>query len=90
MILLAFLLLQSPEILAQRNLAQRAAFVRTHPCPATGKSRGACPGWVVDHVIPLCAGGLDAPENMAWQRYSPDSLIKDRWEKAYCKGLKKP
>ena len=22
------------------------------------------PGYVIDHIIPLCAGGLDAPSNM--------------------------
>jgi hypothetical protein len=27
----------------QRDPAQRAAFVKKHPCPATGKTRGACP-----------------------------------------------
>jgi len=22
---------------------------------------------VVDHIVPLCAGGADAPSNMQWQ-----------------------
>lgn len=28
----------------KRDLAQRARFMRTHPCPSTGKTRGTCPG----------------------------------------------
>ncbi len=34
-------------------LAEHRAFVREHPCPATGRTSGACPGYVVDHVRPL-------------------------------------
>ncbi len=41
--------------------------MRTHPCPSTGKSHGACRGYVVDHVVPLKRGGPDRPENMQWQ-----------------------
>ena len=29
-----------------------------------GRSQG--PGWAVDHVKPLCAGGEDKPANMQW------------------------
>jgi len=39
-------------------------FVFAHACPATGKFERHCPGYVVDHVVPLCAGGPDKPENM--------------------------
>lgn len=51
----------------ERSPQQRAAFVRTHPCPSTGKSYGACPGYVVDHVTALKRGGADNPSNMQWQ-----------------------
>src|SRR6266496_3236711 len=44
-----------------RDPRQTEAFKKQHPCPSTGKSYGACPGWVIDHVIPLKRGGLDAP-----------------------------
>jgi hypothetical protein len=37
----------------KRNPAARRAFVREHPCPATGKTSGACPGYVVDHIKAL-------------------------------------
>lgn len=50
----------------ERSRAVRAEFMRTHPCPANGKTRGACPGWQVDHVTPLKCGGPDAAANMQW------------------------
>lgn len=49
-----------------RSPAARAEFMRTYPCPATGKTRGACPGWQVDHITPLKCGGPDDPRNMQW------------------------
>ena len=45
---------------------QVRAFRAENPCPATGRTRGARPGWHVDHVIALCAGGADRPSNMQW------------------------
>lgn len=49
-----------------RDRAQVRAFRAENPCPATGLVHGACPGWHVDHVLPLCAGGGDRPSNMQW------------------------
>ena len=49
-----------------RSTSVRAEFVKANPCPATGKTRGKCPGWEVDHRIALCAGGDDAAYNMQW------------------------
>lgn len=65
----AILLLMPALALAQpiqRSAAEVRAFRAEHPCPATGQHRGACPGWDVDHVRPLCAGGEDRPGNMQW------------------------
>jgi hypothetical protein len=67
-----------------RDLRQRAEFRRVHPCPATGKIRGACPGYVVDHRKPLCAGGRDAPDNMQWQTVA-DAKAKDLAERLQCR-----
>ncbi len=50
----------------QRSAAEVRAFRAENPCPITGRTRGACPGWQVDHPKPLCAGGLDHRSNMAW------------------------
>lgn len=57
----------------------KAAFRQSHACPATGRTKGACPGWIVDHRIALCVGGADAPENMRWQTVEA-AKAKDRWE----------
>ncbi len=68
----------------ERSSAQRAAFVREHPCPATAQPRGPCPGYVVDHIIPLCGGGADAPSNMQWQTIE-DGKLKDKEERTQCR-----
>jgi hypothetical protein len=66
-----------------RSRAARADFQRSHPCPATGRTSGACPGYVVDHVKPLACGGADAPSNMQWQT-TAEGKAKDKWEGAEC------
>lgn len=63
----------------KRSKAARSAFERQSPCPSTGRTRGACPGYVVDHVIPLECGGADAPSNMQWQTVA-DGKAKDKTE----------
>jgi hypothetical protein len=67
-----------------RDPEQRRAFMQSHPCPSTGKAKGRCPGYVVDHINPLCAGGPDRPSNMQWQTVQ-ESKDKDRRERAQCK-----
>lgn len=63
----------------RRSRGARAAFEHQHPCPATGRPRGACPGYVVDHIIALKRGGPDTPSNMQWQTREA-ARAKDRWE----------
>src|SRR5262245_55956256 len=41
----------------KRSSSAKMAFKHSHPCPSTGKSSGACPGYVVDHVQSLKHGG---------------------------------
>jgi len=48
----------------------------------TGYPHGR-PGYVVDHIVPLCAGGADAPSNMQWQTVE-EGKVKDRQERAMC------
>ena len=62
-----------------RSKAAKDAFMRAHPCPSTGKTNGACPGYVVDHVQALKHGGADAPFNMQWQT-TEDAKAKDKLE----------
>jgi len=77
------MLASAPALAAGRSKAVRAEFQRQHPCPATGKTSGACPGYVVDHRTPLCAGGADSAGNMQWQSVA-DGKAKDRAERAQC------
>jgi hypothetical protein len=58
-------------------------FQREHPCPSTGRTSGACPGYRKDHVKPLACGGPDAVTNMQWQTIR-DARAKDRWELGAC------
>jgi hypothetical protein len=67
----------------KRSAASKNAFKRQQPCPSTSKSRGACPGYVIDHVKPLECGGADAPSNMQWQTVSAGKS-KDKTER-YCR-----
>jgi hypothetical protein len=54
-------------------------FKQSHPCSSTGKSNGACPSYVIDHIKPLERGGADEPSNMQWQTKEAAKL-KDRME----------
>lgn len=85
--LLAFAVLASAlgAAATPRSAAERAAFKREHPCPTTGQRRGPCPGHVIDHIHPLCAGGPDHRGNMQWQTIQ-EGRIKDRWERSICRG----
>ena len=49
-----------------RNRQVRAEFMRANPCPVTGRQRGPCPGFEVDHIIALCRGGADRAWNLQW------------------------
>lgn len=63
-------------------------FKREVPCPSTDKRHGACPGHIVDHIIPLCAGGPDKPSNMQWQTTAA-AKAKDRDERRRCASLRR-
>ena len=76
-------------------VARSAAIVRqfraTHPCPGTGQVQPRCPGYVVDHIVPLCAMGTagDVMANLQWQPVA-DAKAKDRQERAYCRAHPRP
>ena len=63
----------------KRSAQAKHEFKKQQPCPSTGKSSGACPGYVVDHVVPLKRGGPDVPANMQWQT-KEEAKAKDKWE----------
>jgi hypothetical protein len=62
-----------------RDPRASSSFKKQHPCPSTGKAYGSCPGYTVDHVVPLKRGGADAPHNMQWQT-NEAAKQKDKWE----------
>lgn len=67
-----------------RSATAKHEFERQNPCPSTGKTTGACPGYVVDHVKPLACGGADAPSNMQWQT-TAEGKAKDKTERVGCR-----
>ena len=87
LLLAAILLPFGADAAPQRSQAQKSLFARTHACPATGLFTISCPGYVIDHVIPLCASGADKATNMQWQEYRT-SLLKDVQERKQCRALR--
>lgn len=71
----------------RRSAAVLYAFRKLHPCPLNGLRYGACPGWSVNHVIPLAKGGCDAVSNMQWLpdvvKSCSHAWCVDRWERNY-------
>lgn len=63
----------------KRSADARKSFMKSHPCPATGKTYGACKGYAINHIVPLKRGGADAPSNMQWQT-TAEAKAKDRVE----------
>jgi hypothetical protein len=69
LLMLAFTLALSAvdtEAKQERSQTAKSEFKRGNPCPSTGKSKGACPGYQVDHRKPLASGGADHKSNMQW------------------------
>ena len=67
----------------RRSAAVKHEFQLTHLCPAIGRTSGACPGYVKDHIVPLACGGPDAVSNLQWQTIR-DAKAKDKWETKGC------
>ncbi len=66
-----------------RSATAKREFARSNPRPSTGKTTGACRGYVIDHVTPLACGGPDASSNMQWQT-TATAKEKDKWERSGC------
>jgi len=62
-------------------------FAKVFPCPASLQPVPSCPGWAIDHVVSLAAGGCDSQINLQWLPTAIKSCAapacKDRWERNY-------
>jgi len=60
-------------------------FKKIHPCPVTAQTIGACPGWQINHIIPLAVGGCDSIINLQWLpdavKTCPGTICIDRFER---------
>jgi len=69
-----------------RSYRVYSAFRKLYPCPSTGLTSGACPGWQVDHVLPLASCGCDSVSNAQWLpvqiKTCAGEYCKDRWERS--------
>lgn len=52
----------------KRDAAAQATFMRQVPCPATRKTGGPCPGYVVEHIRSVCSGGSSSAGNLQWKK----------------------
>lgn len=50
---------------------------KPNPCASNGRHAGLCPGYVIDHIEPLCAGGRDHESNIQWPTIA-EAKIRDR------------
>ena len=79
------LMLINTSVFAEQHRSYKAKviFKASHPCPATLRTKGSCPNYVIDHIKPLACGGADSPNNMQWQTKA-DAKAKDKWERIGC------
>lgn len=83
-VFIALLAFNTPaDATTKRSQSAKIAFKKMNPCPANGATKGACKGYVIDHIKPLACNGLDRPENMQWQT-KEDAKAKDKWERKGC------
>lgn len=58
-----------------RRQAVINAFWAQNICPSTLKYAAPCPGWALNHIIPLACGGRDAVNNLFKMQVSTKKLI---------------
>lgn len=85
---LIWLLLSTSMAFCRSPTEGMREFRRTMVCPATGVIAPICKGYVIDHIVPLCAGGADALSNLQWQERRA-SYRKDADERRLCRWLRK-
>jgi hypothetical protein len=58
-----------------RSYAAKREFQPEHPCLSTGRTSGACPGYVQNHIVPLAYGGPDTVANLQWHPAAICSIL---------------
>jgi hypothetical protein len=79
----------SLAIAADRSAGEVYRFRKGDLCPVTQNIRGACAGYQVDHIEPLCAGGADHRANMQWLTVA-EHRAKTRADARRCRLLRQP
>lgn len=69
----------------KRSSTVITAYRRFWPCPSTNLHSGPCPGWAINHSIPLACGGKDEVSNMLWMR-DDAKKIQDSYERVIFGG----
>lgn len=65
-----------------RDSSVIAAYKRIHVCPSTGLYGNlACPGWSLNHPMPLACGGCDAVSNLMYMRNDVKREV-DKYERS--------
>ena len=80
LLLLLYTSVEGKCISTKRDNHQRYLFMKS-----TGYPKGR-KGYIIDHITPLCAGGVDNIYNMQWQTLE-ESYLKDIKEREFCHRL---
>lgn len=81
--MLGLMLCSTVQAERHRSQKAKAIFKYSHPCPSTGRVKGSCPNYIIDHIKPLACDGLDDASNMQWQTKA-EAKDKDKWEREGC------
>ncbi len=57
----------------------RLAYERNHPCPATGKIFGSCPGYVIYYAPPSKRVVSSDPWQMQWMTEEEERASRAEW-----------
>ena len=86
--LIAMMLCAATDARIHRSTSVRANFVKLQACPSTHSHKLPCKGWEIDHIEPLCAGGIDKIDNLQWLTVQ-EHRLKTRTDVRVCNRLRR-